>query len=317
MNALERAARQGAGKQIEASDRTASFTSSSKAMRFYLQSFHARRRRVWLVLQQEISPGMMIAGFDPDGPRAWPRSSRRSANGACSSVPPRAGSPCRNCWRKTPGVEAAEDRTARAEGLSSRRKGVSVVAPARQVPALRNISVQGRARPGAGRDRPVGRGQDHAGQGADRHLAARGGQGAHGRCGSGSMAERPAGPLFIGYLPQEIGLLSGTVADNIARLSIPNPTPSRSCWRRNAPAPMNCCSACRRAMTPISARAAAAVGRAAPARRPGPRALWRSACADPGRAERESRCAGRTGAGRRDPRRQKPGRTVMIMAHRP
>ncbi|MEM7423204.1 MAG: ABC transporter transmembrane domain-containing protein, partial [Pseudomonadota bacterium] len=48
-------------KQIEASDRTASYSSASKAMRFYLQSFMLAAG-AWLVLQQELSPGMMIAG---------------------------------------------------------------------------------------------------------------------------------------------------------------------------------------------------------------------------------------------------------------
>ncbi len=52
---------QALGKMIEASDRTASFTSSSKALRFYLQSFMLAAG-AYLVLRQEMSPGMMIAG---------------------------------------------------------------------------------------------------------------------------------------------------------------------------------------------------------------------------------------------------------------
>ncbi|MEM0945564.1 MAG: ABC transporter transmembrane domain-containing protein, partial [Pseudomonadota bacterium] len=48
-------------KQLLASDRTASYSASSKALRFYLQSLMLAAG-AWLALQQIISPGMMIAG---------------------------------------------------------------------------------------------------------------------------------------------------------------------------------------------------------------------------------------------------------------
>jgi ATP-binding cassette subfamily C protein len=48
-------------RQIVASDRTASYSAASKSLRFYLQSLMLAAG-AWLVLQQEISAGMMIAG---------------------------------------------------------------------------------------------------------------------------------------------------------------------------------------------------------------------------------------------------------------
>ena len=56
-------------KQIEASDRTASYQSTSKAMRFYLQSFMLAAG-AWLVPATGNVARMMIAGSILMGPRA-------------------------------------------------------------------------------------------------------------------------------------------------------------------------------------------------------------------------------------------------------
>ena len=201
------------GKQIEASDKSASFTAASKSMRFYLQSFMLAAG-AYLVLQQEISPGMMIAGSILLG-RALAPIEQAIGQWSLFQRATRGWTALSEVLEKTP-VEPEKTELPAPKGFVE-AKQVSVVAPGEQVPALRNISFRIEPGQALGVIGPSGAGKTTLAKVLTGIWAPAAGKV---RVDGAALDQWPSDALgrFIGYLPQEIGLLSGTVADNIARL---------------------------------------------------------------------------------------------------
>ncbi|MDT8343886.1 MAG: type I secretion system permease/ATPase, partial [Thermohalobaculum sp.] len=200
--------------QIAASDRTASYAAAAKTLRFYLQSVMLAVG-AWLVLLQEISPGMMIAGSILMG-RAlapidqaigqWPLAQRAALG-----------------WRQLAALldqSPADDHRTRLPAPQGRIEaaGVAVVAPGETVPVLRGIGFE------------IGPGQalgviGPSGAGKTTLLKVLAGiwPPAAGKVRIDGAAldqwEPDALGAHIGYLPQDVSLLPGTVAQNIARLA--------------------------------------------------------------------------------------------------
>ena len=119
----------------------------------------------------------------------------------------------------------------RRRGRSSSSTGVTVVPPDQQRPSLRNVELQASSparrsassapRPRASRRSPApstGIWRPVVGRGAPRRRRAR------------PVRRRRLGS-YIGYLPQDVALFDGTVAENIARLA-PEPDPDAVVARR-------------------------------------------------------------------------------------
>lgn len=206
-------------KQIEASDRTASYQSASKAMRFYLQSFMLAAG-AYLVLRQEMSPGMMIAGSILMG-RALAPIEQAIGQWALFQRATRGWSSLSELLEKTP-VEGQKTELPAPKGIVESR-GVSVVAPGEQVPALRGINFKVEPGQALGVIGPSGAGKTTLAKVLTGIWQPAAGKV---RLDGAALDQWPTDRLgrFVGYLPQEIGLLSGSVAENISRLDS-NPDP--------------------------------------------------------------------------------------------
>ncbi len=199
-------------KQVEASDRTASYTSASKAMRFYLQSFMLAAG-AWLVLQQEISPGMMIAGSIIMG-RALAPIELAIGQWSLFQRASKGWKSLGELLQKTP-PEPPKTELPAPVGVLNVQK-VSVLSPGEQVPVLRNIAFTAEPGQALGVIGPSGAGKTTLAKVLTGIWAPAAGKV---RIDGAALDQWPADSLgrYLGYLPQEIGLLSGTVADNIAR----------------------------------------------------------------------------------------------------
>ncbi len=167
--------------------------------------------------------------------------------------------------------------------------------PNAQTPVVKNVSFAPVARRGAGRDRAQRLGQVDTGAAAGGRVALRLGQGV--RLDGADVAawdKQEAGP-WLGYLPQDVELLEGTIAENIARFAEVDldkvVRPAARGRARHDPA----FSA--RLRHPHRAGRRFPVGRPAPAHRPCARRLRRSGADRAGRAQFQSRRCGRARAG--------------------
>ena len=200
-------------RQIVSSDRTSSYSTASKSLRFYLQSFMLATG-AWLVLQQAISPGMMIASSILMGRALAPVEqaigqwglAQRAARGWKSLI---------EMLEKTP-PEADKTTLPAPRGFLD-VQAVTVVAPGEQVPALRNISFSVEPGQALGVIGPSGAGKSTLARVLTGVWPPAAGKV---RIDGAALDQWPADELgrHIGYLPQDIGLLSGTVAQNIARM---------------------------------------------------------------------------------------------------
>lgn len=201
------------GKQLEASDRSASYSSASKALRFWLQSFMLAAG-AWLVLQQELSAGMMIAASILMG-RAlapieqaigqWPLFQRATRG-----------------WKSLSEVlEKIEPEPERTQLPAPKGyvdvRGLAAIAPGDSAPLLRGISFSIEPGQALGVIGPSGAGKTTLAKVLTGIWPPAAGKV---RLDGATLDQWPADALgrHIGYLPQEIGLLSGTVAQNISRL---------------------------------------------------------------------------------------------------
>jgi len=201
-------------RQILASDRTASYAAASKSLRFYLQSLMLAAG-AWLVLQQELSAGMMIAGSIMLG-RALAPVEQAIGQWSLAQRAARGWTSLRELLEKTP---AEIDKTALPVPKGFVQvQGITVAAPGENVPVLRAITFQVEPGSALGVIGPSGAGKTTLAKvlaGVWRPAAGKV------RIDGAALDQWPEDALgqHIGYLPQEIGLMSGTVAENIARMS--------------------------------------------------------------------------------------------------
>jgi PrtD family type I secretion system ABC transporter len=201
-------------RQIVASDRTAGYTASSKALRFYLQSVMLAAG-AWLVLQQEISAGMMIAGSIMLG-RALAPVEQAIGQWGLAQRAARGWTALRDLLEKTP-AESEKTALPAPKGFVQ-VQGITVAAPGENFPVLRAITFQVEPGSALGVIGPSGAGKTTLAKvlaGVWRPAAGKV------RIDGAALDQWPEDELgkHIGYLPQEIGLMSGTVAENIARMS--------------------------------------------------------------------------------------------------
>ncbi|MEM1298920.1 MAG: type I secretion system permease/ATPase [Pseudomonadota bacterium] len=201
------------GKQIEASDTTASYTSGSKALRFYLQSFMLAAG-AYLVLQQDISPGMMIAASILMG-RALAPIEQAIGQWGLFQRATRGWAALAEILEKTP-PEPPRTQLPAPKGFVE-AKQLAVVAPGDQVPVLRGITFKIEPGTALGVIGPSGAGKTTLAKVLTGIWPPAAGSI---RIDGAALDQWPTDELgkYVGYLPQEVGLLSGTVADNIARL---------------------------------------------------------------------------------------------------
>ena len=206
--------------QLLASDRTASYSSASKAARFYLQSL-LLATGAWLVLQQEISAGMMIASSILMG-RALAPIEQAVAQWAMFQRAMKGWKSLSELLEKTQ-PEGRKTQLPAPRGFVD-AKNVAVTAPGDQVPVLRGINFSIDPGQALGVIGPSGAGKTTLAKVLTGIWMPAGGKV---RLDGAALDQWPADGLgrYVGYLPQEVGLLSGTVAANISRLD-PDPDPA-------------------------------------------------------------------------------------------
>ncbi|MEL7152968.1 MAG: ABC transporter transmembrane domain-containing protein [Pseudomonadota bacterium] len=210
-------------KQIEASDRTASYQSASKAMRFYLQSFMLAAG-AYLVLQQEMSPGMMIAGSILMG-RALAPIEQAIGQWALFQRAQRGWKSLSELLEKTP-VEGQKTELPAPKGVVEAR-GVSVLAPGEQVPALRGINFKVEPGQALGVIGPSGAGKTTLAKSALTELH--------------WINGRPTAlGVSSGICRRRLGCSPGQ-SPRTSRAWMRSLTRNRSFCQRNAPGRMNCC----------------------------------------------------------------------------
>jgi ATP-binding cassette subfamily C protein len=201
-------------RQIVASDRTASYSAASKSLRFYLQSLMLAAG-AWLVLQQEISAGMMIAASIMLG-RALAPVEQAIGQWSLAQRAARGWNALRDLLEKTP-QEIDKTALPLPKGFLD-VQGITVAAPGDNVPVLRAISFKVKPGSALGVIGPSGAGKTTLAKvltGIWRPAAGKV------RIDGAALDQWPEDEIgrHIGYLPQEIGLMTGSVADNIARMS--------------------------------------------------------------------------------------------------
>ncbi|TJZ86587.1 type I secretion system permease/ATPase [Paracoccus hibiscisoli] len=206
---------------VRAADVTAGFTVFSRTFRLFLQSAMLAAG-AWLVLRQELTPGAMIAS---------------------SIVMGRALAPVDQLVGGWPAVQAAQDGWARLAGLLSRQpadaprtalprpearlevRNLTVAPPGEGQATLRAVSFGVAPGTALGVIGPSGAGKSTLARALIGAWPVGGGSI---RLGGATLDQYHPDVLgaLIGYLPQQVTLFDGTIAENIARLST-SPDPDR------------------------------------------------------------------------------------------
>ncbi|WP_449044913.1 type I secretion system permease/ATPase [Paracoccus versutus] len=206
---------------LRASDRATSFTVFSRTFRLFLQSA-LLAAGAWLVLRQEVTPGAMIAS---------------------SILMGRALAPVEQVVGGWSIVQRAQDGWKRLAELLSRRppvvqrtplprpearlevRNLAVVPPGQGAAMLRGVSFDLAPGQALGVIGPSGAGKTTL---ARALIAAWPVASGSIRLGGATLDQYDPDALgrLIGYLPQQVTLFDGTIAENIARLS-PQPDPQR------------------------------------------------------------------------------------------
>ncbi|MDB6182150.1 type I secretion system permease/ATPase [Paracoccus fistulariae] len=206
---------------VKGADVASGFTVFSKSFRLFLQSA-LLAAGAWLVLQQEITPGAMIAS---------------------SIMMGRALAPIEQIVGGWPMIQGAQDAWARLANLLSKQPQQAQLTPLPRPEAQLEVRQLSVAPPGQNnatvRNVTFGVGPGQAlgvigPSGAGKSTLARALIGAWPvgagtiRLGGATLDQYDPDVLgnLIGYLPQQVTLFDGTIAENIARLS-PEPDPER------------------------------------------------------------------------------------------
>ncbi|MEM9783618.1 MAG: type I secretion system permease/ATPase [Pseudomonadota bacterium] len=202
------------GEGVLASDRTGSYASASKAMRMYMQSLMLALG-AWLVLQQQISPGMMIAASILMTRALAPID---QAIGQWA-VAQRAFAGWRDLGKYLAEIPKEEQRTRLPDpkGIVEVQK-IGVRSPDGEGVALRDVTFIVRPGEALGVIGPSGAGKTTLAKVLTGIWVPTVGKV---RLDGASLDQWPNEELgrHFGYLPQDGGLIAVTVAQNIARLS--------------------------------------------------------------------------------------------------
>lgn len=204
---------------VSGADRGAALGVFSRSFRLFLQSA-LLAAGAWLVLRQELTPGAMIAS---------------------SIMMGRALAPIDQLVGGWPSLHAAQDGWARLSALLSRQppealptrlprpearietRNLTVVPPGEAVATLRGVSFSVSPGQALGVIGPSGAGKSTLARALIGAWAAGAGTV---RLGGATLDQYHPDNLgaLIGYLPQQVTLFDGTIAENIARLAtVPNP----------------------------------------------------------------------------------------------
>ncbi|MFG6080675.1 type I secretion system permease/ATPase [Paracoccus litorisediminis] len=206
---------------IEGQDRAAAFTVFSRSFRLFLQSA-LLAAGAYLVLRQEVTPGAMIAS---------------------SILMGRALAPVEQIVGGWPIVQRAQDGWKRLGALLSRRppavtrtplprpaarievRNLTIVPPGQNVAILRGVSFDIAPGQAMGVIGPSGAGKSTLARALIGAWPVAGGSI---RMDGATLDQYDPDVLgsLIGYLPQQVTLFDGTIAENIARLS-PEPDPAQ------------------------------------------------------------------------------------------
>ncbi|TKW67275.1 MAG: type I secretion system permease/ATPase [Paracoccus denitrificans] len=206
---------------LAGSDSAQAYGAFSRSFRLFLQSAMLAAG-AWLVLRQQLTPGAMIAS---------------------SILMGRALQPVEVIIGQWPLVQRAQDGWKRLAALLSRRplrgdvtalprpearlqiSQLSIVPPGQRAPTLRGISLTLQPGQALGVIGPSGAGKSTL---ARAIIGAWPPAGGSIRLGGASLDQFPPDELgrLIGYLPQQVTLFDGSVAENIARLD-PKPDSDR------------------------------------------------------------------------------------------
>ncbi len=199
---------------ISASDWTGSFTSLTKSLRLFLQSAMLALG-AWLVLQNEMTPGAMIAGSILLGRALAPVEQAVGQWGMIERA--------RTAWTslsrfldQTPPEEQRIRLPIPKAQLEA--KSLTVIPPGATTPTLRNVNLKLQPGKALGVIGKSGSGKTTL---AKALLGLWNPAAGEIRLGGATLDQYDSNDLgsHIGYLPQQVTLFNGTVAENIARMS--------------------------------------------------------------------------------------------------
>lgn len=197
---------------LESTDRNASFLSFSKTFRLFLQSAMLAVG-AWLVLRQELTSGAMVASSILMGRALAPV---EQVIGQWAMVQRSS-----EAWSRISSLLARRPATQRRVALPRPNahlqvRNLSVVPPGQRIATLKNLNFDLKPGTGLGVIGPSGAGKSTLAKAIMGVWPAAAGTIQLGSAKLGQYDTDTLGKL-IGYLPQQVTLFSGTIADNIAR----------------------------------------------------------------------------------------------------
>ena len=199
---------------IGASDRTGVFSTASKTLRFFLQSLMLGAG-AWLAIQGEMSPGSMIAGSILMG-RALAPVEQAIGQWALVQRAMQGWKSLSELLDKTPAPEERTKLPAPRSILEAQQ--VTVVAPGEQTAAIRMVSFRIEPGQAMGVIGPSASGKSTLAKAITGIWKPAAGAVRLDGAALEQYGDHDLG-RHIGYLPQEIALFDGSIAENIARLS--------------------------------------------------------------------------------------------------
>ncbi|MAS43486.1 MAG: type I secretion system permease/ATPase [Rhodobacteraceae bacterium] len=200
---------------ITASDRTGAFSNASKTLRFFLQSCMLGLG-AYLAIDGQLSPGMMIAGSILMG-RALAPIEQAIGQWAMVQRAVQGWKSLGELLEKTPEPEERTKLPAPRAILEAQQ--VTVVAPGEQSAAIRMVSFRMEPGQAMGVIGPSASGKSTLAKAIAGIWKPAAGQVRLDGAALDQYGDDDLGK-HVGYLPQEIALFDGTVAENIARMSM-------------------------------------------------------------------------------------------------